>query len=442
MSSDNAIDSEFDFAILGGGLAGLSVAFNLLTRTREKKVLLLEKEDRIGGLARSYTQGGVTFDFGPHVLRSSDLNLIRWVSDLVQFREHHTNPATVKYGVYFDHVIPTITWSNIERLPRQLSDLAMQEIGGLDDSAALKERTNFEDVLIKRIGKTLYWEFFGQYSAKWWGISPSRLSADLAPARLAVGQRASYAHLTTSFRVPNKEFYPESGGYGSIAEAMLRRINKSYPGRLVTVLNSEVTGFDCKEGNALRILTVGEGSSRVASRIYSSLPITLLSRMLSVRTALEYRSNICVFLTVDKGSSKEVQHSWIYFPEEDVSFSRFCSMGQFSPKNETGDCRGYVAEITCFFADSTWNRADETLVKSVVDDLARLGILLPEAVKESRVVREQFAYPLPLVGYRQERERTLEDIHREAGNVVTIGRTGSFNYWNSDAVLALYRGQI
>ena len=51
--------------ILGGGIAGLSLAANVL-----EECVVLEKEDRVGGLCRSFAFDKITYDIGPHIVFS------------------------------------------------------------------------------------------------------------------------------------------------------------------------------------------------------------------------------------------------------------------------------------------------------------------------------------------------------------------------------------
>src|SRR5687768_6965895 len=50
--------------IIGGGLAGVSAAYHL----SEHEPILFEKESAIGGLCRSFTQDGFTFDCTGHLI--------------------------------------------------------------------------------------------------------------------------------------------------------------------------------------------------------------------------------------------------------------------------------------------------------------------------------------------------------------------------------------
>ena len=58
--------------ILGGGLAGLSAGYELVTRGHT--VTILEREPHVGGMASSFVEDGEeywTHDFGPHRFHSS-----------------------------------------------------------------------------------------------------------------------------------------------------------------------------------------------------------------------------------------------------------------------------------------------------------------------------------------------------------------------------------
>jgi len=63
-------------AILGGGLSGLSLA--RLLHERGDEVVVLEAEEQYGGLCRSLTENGFTFDIGgSHIIFSRDKEVLR-----------------------------------------------------------------------------------------------------------------------------------------------------------------------------------------------------------------------------------------------------------------------------------------------------------------------------------------------------------------------------
>ena len=53
-----------DIVVIGAGLTGLSTAFDLKKKGRD--VVVLEKQNRIGGQIHTHTEDGFTFESGPN----------------------------------------------------------------------------------------------------------------------------------------------------------------------------------------------------------------------------------------------------------------------------------------------------------------------------------------------------------------------------------------
>ncbi|HEX7005435.1 MAG TPA: protoporphyrinogen oxidase [Trueperaceae bacterium] len=62
---------SFDVAVVGGGVAGLSAAFEIRRRRPDWSIKVLEREEVAGGKVRSSSSGGFTFDWGPNGFQPS-----------------------------------------------------------------------------------------------------------------------------------------------------------------------------------------------------------------------------------------------------------------------------------------------------------------------------------------------------------------------------------
>ena len=59
-------------AVLGGGISGLSAAWNLTRATVPVEVTVYEASSHVGGWMRSFrTEGGAVYEFGPRSLRTA-----------------------------------------------------------------------------------------------------------------------------------------------------------------------------------------------------------------------------------------------------------------------------------------------------------------------------------------------------------------------------------
>lgn len=124
---------HFDVIIVGGGLSGLTAAA-YLARAKHN-VLLIEKEDYVGGLVGSFTHQGFTFDRGARSIESSGI-VLPMIKDLNLPIEFVLSPVTMQIGTQ-------------KVILNSFADIAHYE-------AALIREFPTEDVAIKSIMKDIY----------------------------------------------------------------------------------------------------------------------------------------------------------------------------------------------------------------------------------------------------------------------------------------------
>ena len=66
----------YDAIIIGAGPAGLSAAYEL--SKSDKKIIILEKKNRVGGLAETKVFGEYRYDIGPHRFFTKTKKLINY----------------------------------------------------------------------------------------------------------------------------------------------------------------------------------------------------------------------------------------------------------------------------------------------------------------------------------------------------------------------------
>jgi protoporphyrinogen oxidase len=411
--------------ILGAGLTGLSYAYGELKK-KNSSVIILEESKEIGGLMRTFDFDGFLFDFAPHIFRSKDEKTMKFTKNLLGHNYHQvsSNPAIFKRNQFFENVIPSVTHENLEKLPSETKEKVTKELKNLPAEIDL---SNFKNCIASQIGETLYWQFFGEYSRKWWGVDPKNLSSDLAPKNLAINRSKSYGHITTDFERLSDEIYPTTGGIFEIAKALERSV-KSLGGKISA--NSKIKGLECDGDEIARLIlekdreeTEIDLNSRL---VISTIPLTSLCEMSKIENDLAYRGDICVFLKLN--GKKVFDSSWVYFHDSDVIFGRIHEPSYYSVYHAPRGYTSFCVEVTCFQNDSYWN--DAYLGEKVIQQLVDLGI-----IRESQepavlgVEKYGYAYPIHTVDYKQKLKEVFDKLS-SLKNLKVIGRTGSFGYLN------------
>jgi protoporphyrinogen oxidase len=312
----------------------------------------------------------------------------------------------------------------LEKLPSGTKEKATKELKNLPAEIDL---SNFKNCIASQIGETLYWEFFGEYSKKWWGVDPKNLSSDLAPKNLAINGLKSYGHITTDFERLSDEIYPTKGGIFEIAKTLEGSV-KSLGGKIS--VNSKIKGLECDGDEITRLIIEKDGEETEIDLskglVISTIPLTSLCEMSKIKNDLTYRGDICVFLKLN--GKKILDSSWVYFHDSDVIFGRIYEPSYYSMYHAPRGYTSFCVEVTCFQNDSYWN--DAYLGEKVIEQLVDFGI-----IRESQepavlgVEKYGYAYPIHTVDYKQKLREVFDKLS-SFRNLKVIGRTGSFGYLN------------
>ncbi len=109
--------ADYDTIVVGGGISGLLSA--LVLSKQGKKVLVLEKDDIVGGNCNSYMVDGFQVDTGPHAITHLREGPLRRLMD-----EYFTYvPVFVDYGHYYVR-----TEKGLTKIPSNLKEFATFDV--------------------------------------------------------------------------------------------------------------------------------------------------------------------------------------------------------------------------------------------------------------------------------------------------------------------------
>ena len=477
--------------IIGAGPAGLTAAYELLTKSEDIKPIILECEQFVGGISRTAQYKGYRMDIGGHRFFSKDdrvtdlwtkmlpvqgapakddkilerekpleeggpdpenedeVMLVRdRVSRIIFKRKFFDYPISLKMRTFVNMGV----WGTIR-----------SGFGYIGSCIHKRPETNLENFYINRFGKPLYAMFFEDYTEKLWGVHPSNISADWGAQRvkgLSISKAIKNA-FGKMFKKKNREvetslieqfIYPKKGPgqlYEKMAEEICRMGGEILYGRTVNKIELK----DGKVGTVSALNENGEVETYAADYFISSMPIKDLleavgkevapADVYDIATALPYRDFMTVGLLLNglkvKNKTKMktlgdiVPDCWIYVQDRDVRLGRIQIFNNWSPYMvDNPEENVWVGlEYFCNEGDGMWTSSDEDFINKAIEELIKIGVIESrDNVLDSTLLRVKKAYPAYFGSYAEFDK--VKDWLSGIENLYCVGRNGQHRYNNMD----------
>lgn len=434
-------------AILGGGPCGLYAALTLAKAGR--RVILLEKEEITGGLARGHQRGENYYDLGVHMLHAFDKGVFETVKEIMG-EERIEVPLNAR-----------IKWAGaFYRYPLQFGDMVKGMnpfvllrccVGLLSFQAWYKlfprEPRNAEEALIQLYGRPLYVFFFRDFTHRYWGFPPSELSATFIKTKMPrLSAVDVFKKLLAKIGIKEKE--------GSAVDSALREETLHYSRKgaeaMPRLLGGEIRRLGCEVRTHARVRSIRLEGQRAVEVTYedtrdgslhavacgdiiSTIPVRDLAlamgeaappEVLADADALRNKAVAVYGLLVNK--PKALDSLYIYY--RDKYFNR---VGE--PKNaglivHPPGHTVLIVETTCEVGDAKWEGSPEALER-IHADLESEGLCRREEIVETHLLRTPHGYPVFDLGFEAHLE-AVNSFIRSLDNVQTTGRQGGFCYPN------------
>jgi UDP-galactopyranose mutase len=167
----------FDYLIVGAGFAG-SVLAEQLAREQNKRVLIVEKRNHIGGNAYDHynEEGLLIHKYGPHIFHTNSKEVFEYLGQFTEWRPYEHRVLASVDGQLLPIPINLDTINKLYGLT--LTSFELEEFFQKVAEETPHVRTS-EDVVVSKVGRELYEKFFKNYTRKQWGLDPSELDASV-----------------------------------------------------------------------------------------------------------------------------------------------------------------------------------------------------------------------------------------------------------------------
>ena len=206
----------FDYLIVGAGFAG-SVLAERLASQANKKVLLIEKRDHVGGNAYDFynNDGILIHKYGPHIFHTNSREVFEYLGQFTPWRPYEHKVLASVDGQLVPIPINLNTINELYGLKLNSSEVEAFFETRAEKVARVKTS---EDVVVSKVGRELYEKFFRGYTRKMWDLDPSELDASVT-ARVPTRTNKDNRYFTDSYQA--MPLY----GYTSMFQKMLSHPN-------------------------------------------------------------------------------------------------------------------------------------------------------------------------------------------------------------------------
>lgn len=475
--------------IIGAGPAGLTAGYELVTKSKDYEVIILEETNEIGGISRTVKYNGNRMDIGGHRFFSKDKEVTDWwdnlmpmqskpsyddkklgriwelpeqgpdpeVDDRVMLKRNRVSRIYYKKK-FFDYPVKM----NLNTIKNMGFGTTMAAgFSYLASVVAKKPEDSLENFYINRFGRKLYSMFFEGYTEKLWGRHPSNISADWGAQRVkGLSIVAILKDIFSKILPGNKnrkvetslieEFSYPKYGPGQLWEAAAEDFVKNGG---ILKKNAKVVSVNTKQGKVVSVTYVMDGQeiTEEADYFISSMPLKDLvegmndvpAKEQEIAKGLPYRDFVTVGLLLPKLNLKNettlktlsniVPDCWIYVQDVGVKLGRIQIFNNWSPYlvEKAEDTVWIGLEYFCTENDKFWNMSKEEWTDLGVKELISMGVINDAGqVMDSHCEKVKKAYPAYFDTYNE--IDTLISYLNTFGNLYCVGRNGQHRYNNMD----------
>jgi len=476
--------------VIGAGPAGLTAAYELLTKSNDIEVIVFEESDCFGGISKTVNYKGNRMDMGGHRFFSKIPEVNAWWDNMlpmqgapayddiklersVTLEKDGPNPETTDEVMlkrprvsriffnqkFFDYPISLKLETFIN-----MGFVNTVQVGFSYLASVIKKREekSLEDFYINRFGRKLYSMFFEHYTANLWGRHPSEIDPSWGAQRAKGLSIMAIIKDVFSKLLPGKknrkvetslieEFkYPKLGP-GQLWEVTADKIVEK-GGTIYK--NARVTKIHKNKDEVLTGVTYemnGQEYTVEGDYIISSMPIKDLVAGMNdvpadsarIAAGLPYRDYLTLGVLVPRLALKNmtkrktigniIPDNWVYVHDRTVAMGRFQIYNNWSPYL-VKDIENTVWVGLEYFVnegDDFWNMSEKDFADMAIREMVQIGLIeSTDIVMDYHEEKVKKAYPAYFDTYDE--IDTLVDYLKSIDNLYCVGRNGQHRYNNLD----------
>lgn len=424
-----------NYTILGGGLSAISLAYYLQEDKNIDEIHILEKDEVLGGICRTYVKDGIEYDVGPHIIFSKDKEILDLMNNLLgENNEKHRRSNRILHKKRF---VQYPFENDLSKLPKEDIDYCVN--GFLHNPYENYEPKNMLQFFLKTFGEGITNTYLRPYNEKIWKFDPSFMDTQMVeripkPPKEDILKSAN-GETIDGYLHQLYFTYPKQGGTEALIKAFIAKLSD----KVKIHTNNKVLKAK-KQGDKF-VVTTSE-KEYTCDKVVSTMPANEFSHIyednnkpqeiLDIADNLRYNSIAICIVNVNKDYAGDNYAFMV--ADKNVKFHRISKldfMGEHYHKDGTAT---YMAEITYRKNDLNDKASDKELTQKVIEGLETIGFIdSKDDVNFTDLKRFEYAYVIYDLKHRQNMDAIKEYFASQG--VYLNGRFGSFEYLNMDAII-------
>jgi protoporphyrinogen oxidase len=415
-----------DVVILGGGVAGLSLASFI-----DRQAVILEGKNEVGGLSRSYSLNGIAHDIGPHIIFSKNKQVLEMHTTMIE-----TNRLRRSNRILHKNRLVKYPFENdLAALAPEERDYCLKEF--LSNPYERYQPANMLQFFLSTFGEGITRLYLQPYNEKIWKFDPSFLDTQMVeriPKPPAEDVIKSANGIPTEGYTHQLYFhYPKSGGFQTLVNAYRDRAlsegQRIYTGVQIQRLQQTDNGW---------LVHTNQGTL-AANQVVNCVPLHELFKFLDatdeVRRRLDHLKYNSIYVIVVQAEKDNVgEHHAIYIPDKNVLLHRLFKLNSLGENYRLpGNRSTLMAEVTFRPGSYLASLPQNQIVEQVMQGLVAQKFIELRDVVDTAIRFEPYAYVIYDLDHRRNTDFVLHYLEQKG--IYSAGRFATFEYLNTDGVV-------
>jgi len=420
---------QINTGILGGGLAGLSLAYFL----NENSLAVIEKNARFGGLARSFKKNGITYDIGPHIIFSKNQGILDLINSLSENARHRRSNQIFHKGNFIKYPFENhlAQLNNKEEIDYCLNTFVNNPYRNLPAQ-------NMLAFFLKTFGEGITNIYLEPYNQKIWKFAPCMMNKKMVeripqpPVKDILN--SAKGKFSEGYLHQLNFTYPKKGGIQSLIQGLKSRLEARtvilVPDCRVLAIEGEDGCWDVKtrKGNYLFKKIVNCMPIHELIKVLRHCPREVLEALKNLR----YNSIYIVVLNTDQDNIGD--NFAVMIAQKDVIFHRVSKLDFMGGVYHLENSSTIMAEVTFREGDLISKMTKQEIIEHCIHDLAKIGFIKEKkSIRFTDIKKEKYAYVIYDLDHEKNTRRIL-DFLKSIG-IESNGRFAEFEYLNMDQVI-------